>query len=210
VGTCRGRRCCYRCFARRNLAEVCTEMFPLHSTRTGDLGTLCCRRFVRTFIQFTRCGGALGESPSPTFGRCRQRRHLGVAYLLGSVVVELFFSPSYGCSLPGEIPRFGWPKRAMVIATSLSPWRQRLEGFARGVFACVSLIEGLPDVGAAAPRQGRNCSGIRYGRRCRFCPCGGAQWSATTFLCLTCCSLSFAVGLYSGPKPYTDPKILLF
>jgi hypothetical protein len=74
----------------------------------------------------------------------------------------------------------------------------------------VSVMAMEGEVGAAAPRQGRNCSGIRYGRRCRFCPCGGAQWSATTFLCLTCCSLSFAVGLYSGPKPYTDPKILLF
>jgi hypothetical protein len=39
-----------------------------------------------------RCGGASGESPALTLGRCRQRRRHGVVPLLEGVVVELHYT----------------------------------------------------------------------------------------------------------------------
>jgi hypothetical protein len=50
----------------------------------------------------------------------------GIVYLPGGVVVELCFSPSWGCGSSGEIPIFGLPKLAMVTDTpslEASPWR---------------------------------------------------------------------------------------
>jgi hypothetical protein len=86
----------------------------------------------------------------------------GIVYLPGGVVVELCFSPSWGCGSSGEIPIFGLPKRVMVTDTSLPRWRHHL-----GESECGCLL------GLACGRGG----GRRGGGPEKLCLCAKAAAS---------------------------------
>ena len=97
--------------------------------------------------QIRRCGGAPGESPALTLGRCRQqRRHgHGVVPLLEGVAVELHYTTLREKSL-ASVVEAGVDGGYVVSFFEASPWRVSIWQFAR-----ISSSTGTVDVGAAAP-----------------------------------------------------------